>query len=590
MSADSEKAESVVDVYDYVIVGAGPSAMGILRGLLEQLSDAPSSNDQLKSLSIAVVERGHGPPHDNATYSPHRWFEAANPNANCSRSVKLFPSIITGRAMDIPVGQGLGGTSNVNACLCLPPLERDLKSWPDPYRASLESNAKYLKRIMEDNEAIQHTSMGNSHNPFSVKNSILSFRTTVPTMSKRDVKANTVVRSNYFDALLDPLLKKHPCLEQYLHWFRGYEVQRLLLKGNSSRVIGIECVSTGDNATSAYREIHANKRVILCAGAIETPALLLVSKLGGKEPLLGVGHHLTDQALLARVYIQPPSLRDDTESPNGIKALGHLTVKTDESQRGCQIFQVAISDSVADASIIPSVFSMALRWKFKRKILSDIVEIVFRCLKAILYLSIRYTPLGFILEKVTTTTMVFLMHPRSRGSVTISPKKNSRPDLGEPERRRHVMIQVDPKYLDDPQDVKDLKDAWDASKRISSSFEVFPSLVFSVLKPFRSRDFWFESYCWCFSLPYYHFSGTCAMKTETGNKDNPNWVVDSSLKVRGHDGLYVCDASTFPATISNPPALTCAALGYEFARLIFAQDGLEKFSSMKTSFNSQKSR
>jgi hypothetical protein len=124
MNTDFDKAESIVDVFDYVIVGAGPSAIGILRGLLEEISNALSSNENMASLSIAIVERGHGPPHEIATLSPDRWYEAAN--VSSSKSVKLYPSEITGRAMEIPVGQGLGGTSNVNACLCLPPLQQDL--------------------------------------------------------------------------------------------------------------------------------------------------------------------------------------------------------------------------------------------------------------------------------------------------------------------------------------------------------------------------------------------------------------------------------------------------------------------------------
>jgi hypothetical protein len=580
MNTDFDKAESIVDVFDYVIVGAGPSAIGILRGLLEEISNALSSNENMASLSIAIVERGHGPPHEIATLSPDRWYEAAN--VSSSKSVKLYPSEITGRAMEIPVGQGLGGTSNVNACLCLPPLQQDLESWPDPYRSSLVSNAKYLKRIMEKNQAIHHTSMGNTHNPYSLKNSILDFRNTVPTLATRDVTTNKFFRRNYYDALLDPLLKKHPCLEKYLHWFRGYEAQRLLLKDDSTRVIGIECISTSGDHTSTYREIHAKKRVILCAGAIETPALLLVSELGHKEHLLGVGQHLMDQTLLARVFIKSPSLTNEMKSPNGIAALGHLSIERDDCKRGCQIFQVFITDSVGDASIISSAVSMALRWKCKRYFLMKIVEIVFRCAKTIIYLAILYTPIGFVLHRLTTATMISLMHPRSRGSVTVSLKKDRGPKMRGPKRRRNVIVEADPKYLDDPQDIKDLKNAWDASGRISSSsFEIFPSPIFSVLKLFRTKNFWFDSYCRYFLLPYYHFSGTCAMIPRTNSNDNPNWVVDSSLKVRGHDGLYICDASVFPTMISNPPALTCAALGYEFARLIFVEDDNKNCSSMK---------
>ena len=577
MDLDSYKEESNVQVFDYVIVGAGPSAMGILRGLLEEeISKSAGRSSDQKQVSIAIVERGDGPPHDSITQPPERWYEAANLP---SKSVQHFPSEITGRTMEIPVGQGIGGTSNVNACLCLPPLQRDLESWPEPYRSSLVSTAEYLSKIMEENNAIHHTPIETTPNPFSMQQqSILDFYPTVPTMTAQNSKTSKLIRINYFDALVEPLLTEHPFLKQHLNWFRGYEVQRLLLKSDdSTQVIGVECARANWDHSSAYEQIHARKQIILCTGAIETPALLLVSKLGDKEPLLGVGQGLVDQALLARVYLKSPSLgnNNSSTSPNGIAALGHIRVEGDSDRSTFQTFQVAITDSVANASIIPSVVPMALRWRCKSKILTAILEVLFQGLKAVIHIVLLYTPLGFLLSQLTTTTMIFLMHPKSRGSVTIALKKDFKPEAEEPKRRKDVTIDANPNYLGDSQDEKALKLAWDALGRLSSSsLELFPSLVFSVFNVVSNNNFWFHSYCRSFLLPYYHFSGSCAMITNAS--DNRNWVVDSSLKVRGHEGLYICDASVFPSMVSNPPALTCAALGYTFARSTILAKEVEK--------------
>ena len=575
MDVDSTKEKFIVDVFDYVIVGAGPSAMGILRGLLEEeiskAADSSNGHSKQKPPSIAIVERGDGPPHDSATRFPERWFEAANPISNSSKSVRVYPSEIRGRAFGIPVGQGLGGSSNINACLCLPPLQQDLESWPDPFRSSLVLNANYLRNTMEGNKAILRTPLENTPNPFSLKNSILDFYTTVPTMAAMDKRTNRPVRRNYYDALVEPFLKEHPSLEENLHWFRGYEAERLLVNADAStRVIGIECTPAGCDGTSTYREIHASKRVILCTGAIETPALLLVSKLGDKEPLLGVGQRLADQALIPMAFIKSPSLWNN-ESPNGIAAVGHLNIERNGSGGTYQTIQVAITDSASNASIIPISVAMVLRFECKSKILILIREILFRCMTAAIRFAILYTPLGLLMRQLTMVTLIFLLDPKSSGSVTISPKKDPKPEIRGPKRRKDVTIEANPRYLKDPQDMKDLKKAWDALRSISSSsLGRLPSLVFSVIKLLRSENFWFEQYCDSVLCPYYHFSGTCAMIKITN--DNPNWVVDSSLKVRGYDGLYVCDASIFPSMISNPPALTCAALGYTFARSILEDD------------------
>ena len=66
-----------------------------------------------------------------------------------------------------------------------------------------------------------------------------------------------------------------------------------------------------------------------------------------------------------------------------------------------------------------------------------------------------------------------------------------------------------------------------------------------------------------FSCPYFHWVGSCAMGSPNmSNKNENGFVVDESFRVRGMQGLRVCDASTFPSCISGPTALTCASIGH----------------------------
>jgi choline dehydrogenase-like flavoprotein len=61
--------------------------------------------------------------------------------------------------------------------------------------------------------------------------------------------------------------------------------------------------------------------------------------------------------------------------------------------------------------------------------------------------------------------------------------------------------------------------------------------------------------------------------TKQDEDEKGSWVVQgSNLKVKDHDGLYICDASVFPSMVSNPPALTLCALGYEFAQIVLTED------------------
>jgi choline dehydrogenase-like flavoprotein len=64
-------------------------------------------------------------------------------------------------------------------------------------------------------------------------------------------------------------------------------------------------------------------------------------------------------------------------------------------------------------------------------------------------------------------------------------------------------------------------------------------------------------------------------------KPSSDWVVDTELKLRDHEGLYVCDPSVLPTMLSSPPALTCAALlGYAFSKILLSKNEICKPSYM----------
>ena len=100
------------------------------------------------------------------------------------------------------------------------------------------------------------------------------------------------------------------------------------------------------------------------------------------------------------------------------------------------------------------------------------------------------------------------------------------------------------------------------------------------------RPSWFSVYVAEFANPFYHWCGSCAMGEEvadgsdatgkqgskTTGRDGSSFVVDERLCVRGNAGLRICDASVFPACISAPTALTCAALGYAASAFILDSD------------------
>ncbi|WP_369216819.1 GMC oxidoreductase [Streptomyces flavofungini] len=67
----------------------------------------------------------------------------------------------------------------------------------------------------------------------------------------------------------------------------------------------------------------------------------------------------------------------------------------------------------------------------------------------------------------------------------------------------------------------------------------------------------------------YHPAGTCKM----GAEDDPTAVVDPELRLRGHDGLRVVDASVFPTMPTINPMVTVLLAAERAADLITARPG-----------------
>jgi len=145
---------------------------------------------------------------------------------------------------------------------------------------------------------------------------------------------------------------------------------------------------------------------------------------------------------------------------------------------------------------------------------------------------------------------------------------------------------VDPGYLTDKLDIKRIEKSWEVLESLchshnrnnewfSGCLELLPGPFYKLLRYNKNKSSsYLKAYASDFGLPYFHWSGTLAMKSsyqcQSEERDNNDsaFVVDEQLKVYQFENLYVCDASIFPGNISCPLALTCAGLGFFAASLI----------------------
>ena len=689
-SCDQQRLE-----FDYVIVGAGPSAMGLLRRLLESFDDNESSSEEtaaakIRSLSIAIVERGFPPDLQNSMRKKDsntkqgnlsRWFEAAHdpssPYVTILQTTTTTPENSTSAStyhrkrrrmmLDIPLGRGVGGGSNINAGLCVAPPAEDFAEWPDkPWKEHLPGAVEHLQEVLVTNRFLYNAAdsspiLTTQSMDSSKSNDTEKAAAVVPCLAKYNQQSERLERANYYDGLVEPLLLKQlqrdsNNAQPQIQWFCEKEAQRLLLDG--SRVMGVEILwNTTAHATTktdiTYMSIFARKEVILCMGAIETPALLMASGIGPppleqdhnhnkdgsastddlrktnkqyqtqqQRPFFvdipGVGQNLRDHVILPRVLLTPPlasittcallshqksttatrkhtNNKSSISSINGIHRMAPFAVK-DQDQ-----FLLLTSTTVPEIAL--HFFSRIL-YEFYRPAWMDssgkptILLIILRrfanlgwwMLDKLINMVVLYSPVYWILKYTFTTMNLALVNPKSTGSLCLVTKPGKKcqaeSHMLEPKvfRRRDYDIQLDPPYLKNPRDISSLWQGWVASPAISTDsfakgWEVFPGILFrflygitgnnreqhceSVSKSFSAPPVWFSEFAMDTSLPFYHWCGTCSMKScGDGDDDRNNLVVEDELQLRHIQSLRICDASIFPSNLSVPPALACAGVGY----------------------------
>jgi len=281
------------------------------------------------------------------------------------------------------------------------------------------------------------------------------------------------------------------------------------LRLDKTRVTAIE---TADHlGTSA---ITAD-RVILSAGALESPALLMRSGIGPEDVLHragvacrikapGVGQNLMDHLLGAgNLYATrkplPPSKLQHSESMAYMQASGFSTGGQPEIVVGCGV-----------APIVSGSFSAPAPGQ-------------------------AYS----LLFGVT--------HPTSRGELTITGPEPDSP------------LRIDPCYLQTENDRRLFRSALAAARAIGHHTEMDEWRDHEILPGPLGTDDHCDAFIAKAVITHHHPSGTCRM----GNDDHA--VVDSDLRLNGLDNLCIVDGSVLPSLTAGPVHAAIQAIAEQFA-------------------------
>jgi choline dehydrogenase-like flavoprotein len=288
----------------------------------------------------------------------------------------------------------------------------------------------------------------------------------------------------------------------------GSRVRRLKLDGN--QVGSLEVVGRHGSA-----EISAGQ-IVLCAGALESPALLMRSGIGPSGILDGagvgclidmpeIGRNLQDHLLGAgNLYAArrpvPPSRLQHSESMAYMRAGNFTAAGQPEIVVGCGVAPIVSERFQAPAA-------------------------------------------------GTAYSLLFgITHPTSRGSLRISG-----PGLDD-------RLIIDPAYLQTGRDRELFRQALDAARTIGHRDELAGWRERELLPGALNGAAEIDDFIARSVITHHHPCGTCRM-----GKD-PDAVVDADLRLKALDNLFVVDASIMPNLTAGPIHAAVLAIAETFAR------------------------
>ena len=281
-------------------------------------------------------------------------------------------------------------------------------------------------------------------------------------------------------------------------------------------------------------EITASKEVLLSAGAVNSPQVLMLSGIGPKE-------HLAEKGIETKMDL--PGVGQNLQD--------HLDTIVQQRCKNRDSYAVA-------PMLLPRYIKNAFNYMFNRKGIftsnvaeaggfdktihaGDIPDIQYHFLPSILLNHGRTTAFGY-----GYGVHVCALYPKSRGEIKL--RSNKPTDL----------VAIDPRYLEHPDDQKVMIDGVRRARKIlaTPAFDKYQSWEIGP-GPEAQSDEEILAFIRKKSETIYHPVGTCKM----GNIEDAMTVVDPQLKVKNIKGLRVVDASVMPTLVggnTNAPTIMIA--------------------------------
>lgn len=520
---------SAADQYDYVIIGAGSAGCALAARLAED-----------SSKNILVIEAGPADTHQaihvpvafpQLFKTPFDWDYTSVPQDG-----------LAGNTVYIPRGKVYGGSSSINAMIYMRGHPNSYNAWAKenpgwgysdllPYFIRGENNSRGASA---DHGVGGPLSVIDQRDPNPLSKAMVKAAVERGYAMNEDFNSGSQEGFGLYQVTQKGGMRAsaagaylHPALERSNVTIQGESlVHKLIIE--DGQATGVRFESGGE-----VHEAHASREVILSAGAIGSPQILMLSGIGASDDLEalgisvlkdlpGVGQNLQDHAMVPVAY----------ECTQPVTLIGAETPEQAELfAEGKGLLTSNIGEAGGFLQLDPDAEAPELQFHF--------------------------APNYFVADGAGNPPgHGFTLMPGIVGTKSVGSLKLTSADP-------HAKPAIDPAILKDDHDLEVMVEGIKIARNVLNApamaeyrgAEYLPGEA--VQTDDQIRDYIRQN-----TQTIYHPVGTCKM----GSGDMA--VVDSRLRVHGIKGLRVADASIMPQIINGNTNAVCFVIGEKCADLI----------------------